>query len=794
MRYFIAFAFLFLGSQIRVYSQHSIAGRISGEKDFPLAAGHIHLDPFFTTTDSGGNYSITNIPDGRYYMVISYVGYRKIDTLITVKDDLILNFKLKVDIAPLAEVIVKDARLKSVSDRQEVKMATIEKYSNAALGDLLKEVSGVSTLKTGNAIVKPIINGLHSSRVVIINNNVRLEDQQWGLEHSPNLDVNTAAKVSVIKGASGLQYGGDAIGGIVIIEPQNIPKIDTLFGKTILNGASNGRGGSINSSLFKGYESGWNWNLQGTFKYLGDVEAPEYVLSNTGNRENNFSAGIGFKGETSGYAAFYSYYNAEIGILRASHSGSSADFVNAIDSAFPSKIDPFTYEISAPKQDVQHHLAKLNFYNEFSEFGKLSLQYTFQLNKRLEYDIRRGDDRSRPSLNLNLMTQSINADFETKYADRSNFKLGMSALYQNNYADISTGVRPLIPDYDKYELGIYAIGLFRLNANLDFETGIRYDFNRMDATKFYLKTRWNQRGYDADFADLIIGDFTSQWKTNPVFNYHNFSASAGTKYALGNSWKWLTTVGLASRSPNPSELFSDGLHHATGQIEIGDLRLKQEKALKMATTFSYAGTTIGFEISPYINFINDFMILLPTGIEETIRGTFPVWEYSQVNARLAGIDVTANYDFLKNLNWRSTAAYVYGKDVESGKPLIDMPPLNFTNSVTYTNEKWKNLTIGVTSEIAATQNRFPNNDFFTNVIVNGEPVSTLVRISKPPRGYNQLHFTSAIDFQIFNKSKMTIGFDIRNIMNTNYRDYLNRTRFYADDMGRNFTIQLKINY
>ena len=794
MRYFIAFAFLFAGSQTRVYSQNTIAGRISGEKDVPLDECHIHLESFFSTTDPAGNYAISNVPDGRYNMVISYVGYRTIDTVINVKNDLYLNFKLKIDIAPLAEVIVKDSRLRSVSDRQEVKIATIEKYSNASLGDLLKEISGVSTLKTGNAIVKPIINGLHSSRVLIINNNVRLEDQQWGLEHSPNLDVNTAGKVSVIKGASGLQYGGDAIGGIVIIEPQHIPTIDTLFGKTIVNGSSNGRGGSISSSLFKGYESGWNWNLQGTFKYLGDVEAPDYVLSNTGNRERNFSAGIGFKGKSFGYSAFYSYYNAEIGILRASHSGSSADFVNSINGALPSVIKPFTYNISAPKQDVQHHLAKLNYYNVFSDFGKLSLQYTFQFNNRLEYDIRRGDDRSKPSLDLDLMTQSINADFETQHSDRSNYRIGMSGLYQNNFADISTGVRPLIPDYDKYEFGIYTIGLFRLNANLDFETGIRYDFSRIDATKFYLKSRWNQKGYDADFSEIIIGDFASQWKTNPAFNYHNFSASAGTKYTFGENWKWLTTVGLASRSPNPSELFSDGLHHATGQIEIGDLRLKQEKALKIATTLSYTSKTFAFEVNPYINFINDFMILLPTGIEETNRGTFPVWEYSQVNARLAGIDVTANYDFLKNLNLHSTAAYVYGKDVESGKPLIDMPPLNFTNAITYTNEKWRNLSIGIASEIVSTQNRYPNNDFFTNVIENGEPVSTLVRISKPPKGYNQLHFSSEMDFGIFKKSKMTIGFDVRNIMNTNFRDYLNRTRFYADDMGRNFTLQLKINY
>jgi iron complex outermembrane receptor protein len=64
----------------------------------------------------------------------------------------------------------------------------------------LTEIAGVSSLKTGSSVVKPVINGLFGSRVPVINNNVRLEDQEWGTEHAPNFDVNAA--VTVIKGAS----------------------------------------------------------------------------------------------------------------------------------------------------------------------------------------------------------------------------------------------------------------------------------------------------------------------------------------------------------------------------------------------------------------------------------------------------------------------------------------------------------------------------------------------------------------------------------------------------------------
>lgn len=795
MRYLIAFVFLFTGNQSLVYSQNKISGTITNERNEPLAGSHIHTGQQFSISDPSGNFLI-DLPSGDSRFIVSFIGYKTIDTLLNVSGDQRLNFQLKEAVSALSEIVIRDNNLKTntTSDRQELKTAQLEKYSSGSLGDALKEISGVSTLKTGNTIVKPVINGLHSSRVLIINNNVRLEDQQWGLEHAPNLDINSAGKVSVIKGASGLQYGGDAIGGVVIIEPFPIPVKDTLFGKTILNGASNGRGGSVSSSLFKGYQSGWNWNLQGTFKYLGDVEAPDYVLSNTGNRMNNFSGGVGFKGEKSGFTGFFSYYKAEIGILRASHIGNIADLVDAINSGTPNTINDFTYSINAPKQEVQHYMGKLNYYQNFSDVGKLTLQYAFQLNDRQEFDVRRGDARNKPSLDLLLSTHSMLADFETSKSQISKYKFGVSAMYQNNFANTDTGVRPLIPNYDKFEAGIYSIGTFALNENLDLETGIRYDFSHINATKFYLKSRWDERNYDADFSDIITGDFGTQWKTNPAFTYHNFSGSLGTKYQINSSLKWFFNTSLASRSPNPSELFSDGLHHSTGQIELGDLRLNNEKALKISTTLVYASSKFAFEVNPYVNLINDFSLLEPMGLEQSIRGAFPVWEYRQVNARLTGVDISANYDFAKNLNYRTTFAYVYGEDRDNKEALIDMPPVNWNNNIQFRKQDWNNLVLGLQSELVFTQNRFPNNDFVANVPVDGEFVPTNVAISEPPKGYHQLNFNSEMQFDAFEKSKITVGFNIQNIFNTNYRDYLNRTRFYVDDMGRNFTMQIKLNY
>lgn len=123
-----------------------------------------------------------------------------------------------------------------------------------------------------------------------------------------------------------------------------------------------------------------------------------------------------------------------------------------------------------------------------------------------------------------------------------------------------------------------------------------------------------------------------------------------------------------------------------------------------------------------------------------------------------------------------------------------MPPFNFNNTVSFKKANWNNLILSLKNETVLTQKRYPNNDFYVDVLDTGEPVSTLVEISKPPKGYSLLHFNSEMSFDVFEKSKMTLGFNIQNILNTNYRDYLNRTRYYADDLGRNFRVQLKLNY
>lgn len=745
-------------------------------------------------TDSDGKFTIQNLCNGTHSIQVSHYHCLTKGFRVRVSGNTTKIFRLEHHIEELNQVIVQgnayDNNSKTIFENILTEEA-LEYFQSASMGDALNSLSGVSSINTGNSIVKPLINGLHSSRVVIIKNGVRMEDQEWGAEHAPNVDINSVSNLTLIKGAGALQYGGNAVGGVIIAEASKVPVIDSLYGKTQLVSASNGRGGSITSQLTKSYSNGWHVKVQGTAKRFGDFETPRYVLSNTGVSEQSASVQVGLNRFNYGVEMYYSLFKNEIGILRASHLGGAQDQVRAIKSKVPLVINDFTYEINKPNQDVTHHLARIKGFKRFEGLGKLSLQYDFQRNNRLEFDVRRGERKNDASLNLQLSTHTILLDLDSQLPNEIKLKSGIMARYQNNYAP-NTGIRRLIPNYKKYELGAYVLGNYPLNDQWLLEAGSRFDYTFLDAFKYYRVSFWESRNYDQLYSEIVIKEVTGQVLTNPQLNFYNSSATLGATYSANKEYNLFLNYTFASRVPNPSELFSEGLHHSASRIELGSLDFKSEKAHKISATLHRDNKIFRFSVNPYINLINDMIVIEPIEVRQTIRGNFQVWEYRQTNAHLLGIDIDASYSFAKNFVFDHQFSLVKGYDRSMDESLISMPPANTKNEIVYHNSAFKNLRIALQSEYVFRQNEFPNNNF--EVYIPETQSKELVDVSTPPAAYHLLHFNSSIDFDIHHKSKLTLGVAVTNLLDTSYRNYLNRLRYYSDDLGRNFLLTLKINY
>ena len=746
-------------------------------------------------TGLDGEFSFSNLCNDTYFIQVSHPYCLTKGFTVRISGNTKKSFKLEHHIEELNQITIEG---KAYSDKSKtllentINKEELERFNSGSLGDALNSLSGVSSLNTGSTVVKPMINGLHSSRVVIVNNGVRMEDQEWGAEHAPNIDINSVSNLTVIKGAGALQYSGDAVGGVIIAEASKVPVKDSLYGKTLMTATSNGRGASLSSKLTKSYQNGWYATLQGSLKRFGDFEAPDYVLSNTGIFERSASLQVGFNRFDYGIEGYYSIFKNEIGILAASHLGGAQDQIRAIDSDVPLIINDFTYTINAPRQDVTHHLATIKGFKRFENFGKLSIQYDFQRNNRLEFDIRRGDDKKKAASDLQLDTHTVLLDLDAPLSDKIVLKTGLMAKYQKNVANPETGVRRLIPDFQMYDLGMYFVMDYQLNDQWLLEAGGRFDYSFMDVFKFYRTSFWELRNYDQLFPEIVLEELENQILTNPQLNFNNGSATLGANYTFGEDYKLFFNYSMASRAPNSSELFSEGLHHSASRIELGDLSFNSEIAHKVALTFQKENDLFSFNVNPYINTISDFIVNEPTEIQQTLRGNFQVWEYRQTDAQLLGVDVDASYAFAKNFRLNSQFSLVKGYDQTLDAPLIGMPPVNISNEIVYQNPEFNNIRLSLQSAYHFKQNDYPNTNF--EVFIPETETYKLVDVSSTPDAYHLLNFNSSIDINLNQKSKLTVGLRITNVLNTSYRNYLNRLRYYADDLGRNFLFNLKINY
>ncbi|KJD31350.1 oxidoreductase [Tamlana nanhaiensis] len=749
----------------------------------------------YAITDANGNFTINNLCQTNFTIEVAHISCETQTVSINLNEDNSVSVFLEHHLEELNEVVIQtSSRTEVTSIEQSLNQKTIEQFSDKSLGDALKTVSGVSSLNTGNTIVKPMIHGLHSSRLLIINNNVRLFDQEWGDEHAPNIDINASDRIEVIKGANTLIYGSDAIGGLILIKPKKYATLDSLFGSSMLSFNSNGLGGIVNSEIIKTYQSGYYAKLQASYKRFGDFKAPDYHLTNSGIESMNLSARLGYNGFEKGFDAYYSYVNNEIAILQSSHIGNVNDLVMAINRQEPRVINDFSYNINYPRQNILHHLAKVEAYKRLQGLGKLSLQYDFQINRRKEYDLRRGDRANTPVIDLRLFTTSLQPNLEIDAFDDFEINTGFLLRFQQNDAISGTGVNPLIPDYEKYDAGIYATGNYKLNLFSEISAGIRYDFSRIEAKKWYNTTDWEDTyNYDELFPEFESGiTENSETLTYPKFSFHNISANFGYNRHLHNDFELFFNYGLASRMPNPSELFSDGLHHSAARIEIGQLTMNKEIANKFMASLVRNNHNFGFSVSPYFNYIKNYIQLIPDGITTTVRGAFPVWEYNQLDARIFGVDVDVNKAITSTIDYKGSISLLQGDNLSDDVALIHMPSTNFTNSISYYNKNLNQLSIGLTHKTVLQQKRYPDYNFYTyNATVDD---NVYVDISSPPSSYSLFGFNSSATFKAFKTGALKVEFNVENIFNTAYREYLNRLRYFADELGRNFNLKIKINY
>ena len=712
-------------------------------------------------TDDKGRYEIRNLCPGTYQLEARIVGYNAYKQTIDLTAGHEENFNLEEQEVHLKDVEITAHRTDAPSSQPLTTLTgnDLEQTRGQALGESLKGITGVTTMQTGSSISKPVIHGLHSNRVLIMNNGVRQEGQQWGSEHAPEIDPFVATRMSVIKGAAGVRYGSDAIGGVILVEPEELPFGKPLSGEVNLVGFSNGRQGVASSTLQGGIKglSGFGWRAQGTIKRGGNIRTPNYFLDNTGISEKNFSIGAGYRKKGFGIDLFYSRFDTKIGIFSGSHIGSVTDLLNVINNGEPFVKSGFSYKIGRPNQNVTHDLLKAETHYHFKDGNRLQWTIAQQINNRNEYDLHVPRNDSIASLNhpeltfkLHTLTNDIIWDHKP-IAGKISGQIGVSTLYQYN---LMTG-RPLIPNFNQFNVGVFWIERYVKN-DWEFEAGARYDYRTLSTHRIVSRKK-------------VSNDFTFSNGSGTIGATRNFSPNLSARLNAGTAW----------RAPNVSELFSDGVHHGAAAFEKGDSTLHPEKALNTIASVKYTSEKLTIEIGGYYNYIKDFIYLKPQPEPIlTVRGAFPYFKYTQTDASFKGIDVSGAWQFVKNLTITSKLSYLRAFDKRNDSYLVMIPANRLDNQLKYELPefgKWHNLYFSAGNLWVAHQKRVP-------------PASDFL---PPPAAYSLWNIQAGGTIHVSEKQQLEVGISVTNLFNTVYRDYMNRFRYYSDDIGRNASLRLK---
>ncbi len=702
-----------------------------------------------TQTNANGAFELNQLCAGFYEIHVSHLNCEHMHFNIYLSSDSNIQIYLK-HIDKDLQGFKFSSKIEKVSDQNHLQSSDLEKRKGQSISSLMQDLAGINLLKTGNNVSKPMVNGLFGNRVVLINNGIRQEGQNWGMEHAPEIDAFLATEIELIKGSEALRYGADGIGGIILIKPKSIfsEKLKHINGELNTIGNSNGRGitgnlilGSLLSRKLPIY-----WRVQGSIKQAGNNKTANSIVSNTGVQERNYSLNLGYQKNGFKTELFYSEFYNKIGIYTGAQVGNLSDLEIAMHSKTPLIKADFKYQINRPYQMVNHRLLIFRNLFQINAKNKLELSLSYQKNHREEYDVLRSSSSYQgPSFDYYISSSIAELLWTKNNYHKINWKIGTVGLHQSN---AYTG-RYFIPGFYQNSLAGFLIANKNLKK-LNVDASMRYDLKKFDIF------RWK-------------GNVLNQ----TALTYNGLAYSLKADYNLSKKEKITFIHSSTWRAPGANELYSNGLHQGLASIEIGDSSLRTERSISQSFAYSYIGLKLRIESEVYYQRIFGFINLTPSNRTLlTIRGAYPVFEYQQNNAALYGMNARCKFQLTKSTYSQIVFQLPYGQNLDKKGPLNMMPAMNSKLSIGYSRSKIK---AEIWADYQAKQNRYiAGSDYLP-----------------PPPAYVLIGCDLNYAFTLFKKD-FRFGLNGNNLSNKSYRNYLNRFRYFTDEMGINIMARLSM--
>lgn len=734
----------------------------------------------------GGNHKITDLNGvaqfhlsrGKVLIEITHAAFEASLLSFFASADTTLVVRMHPKLIALNEVNISASRaareplLHAVVDNE-----LLTRLRGNTLISKLEFIPGVSSSDIGQGFSKPVIRGLTANRVAVTENGIKQQGQQWGMDHGLEIDPYAVGDVTIIKGPASLEYGSDAIGGVVAITPRHNYG-EGLMGSAVLNAAS-GNGLLGVSAAVANYQDKYFLQSRVSYQSYGDYQIPadsfEYLgykmplydkrLKNTAGRDLSLMLGGGCRFENHESILTISNVFGKMGFFPGAH---------GIPGGLTLEPDGNNRNIDFPYQSVNHLKLILNhkIHNPNNSFWSIDAAY--QYNHRQEYAYPHSHGTTsvpQSNLELDLKLHTITGSVKWRKYINSEIDLtsGINVEFQKNAIG---GYSFLLPAFSQQMGGLFAILNWQLNSATNLRGGLRYDGGHIRI-----------RGYK---DHTIIADFQRAVPLNRIFG--NVSFTLGMSHQLSQQWNVKLNVGRSFRMPTANELSSNGVHHGTFRYEQGDPSLNPETAYQGDASVQYTSSAFRFNASSFATYFDNYVYLDPTGRYSVtlpdgqsilLPDVGQIYQYKSGRTFRWGGELDISFHPLNWLAVGSSGEYVWAKDIEHHYPIPFTPPLRINSYISFTYNNLLPMISGgdfsISHSYAAAQKRIRNEDF--------TPSSSL---------FNLL-LTS--NLRVFHNMDVKLILGINNLFNTRYYNHIS---FYRNlslpEPGRNMTITLLFNY
>jgi len=525
----------------------------------------------------------------------------------------------------------------------------LDKSLEATIGETLSDIPGISSTYFGAGASRPIIRGLGGDRIrVLINGIGSIDAASTSPDHAVAGDPLTADRIEIMRGASTLLYGSNAVGGVVNIIDSRIPTIVPDMGvnakaRLSVDSVSNDRsgGGSVNLALTDNLV----FHVDGYFRRTDNFSIPGYAESaalraqeeaeeegeeeeeheeqfgfvensDVDNKGGTF--GVGWVGENASFGASFNLNDSKYGVPGHGHHAEHEEGEEEEEEE-----EEHEEEVVRINLDQKRFDLKGNIENNFLIFEEARVRFGYADYKHVELE---GDE---------IGTRFTNKGWEGRFEliqQRSGNVHGSMGIQLRDREFSAIGEEAFVPPNDTFQWGIFVVEEIEVEP-VTFEFGARYDHQ------------------DTESAALGISR-----------DFDNLSFSAGAAFHPTENDLIGISVSRSERSPTPEELFSNGPHLATNAFEVGNANLDTEKAISAELTFKRNLGAFSGSVNIYHTWYKDFIYEHETGLE---MDELNLLEFRARDANFYGAEIDLSYAIVEqqdyNVLLKASADFVHAR-------------------------------------------------------------------------------------------------------------------------------------